>query len=211
MSANINQATATLVGGAPIITILAPPFGSTAGNSVMIFGGNLQNVTSVTFDGVPVPITTYGPLGLFLIVSAPAHAPGNVQVVVSSPGGSATTSYLYLGGPAVPPTATGITPATGPTTGGTPFTITGSNLTGASVTFNGVPATGLVISQGGNTISGITPSGTAGNATVQVSTAGGTTVVPGGFTYTPPVQPPTANSINPASGSTLGGTPFTIT
>ncbi|MGW3273690.1 beta strand repeat-containing protein [Streptomyces kronopolitis] len=210
MSVSANQAAPTLIGG-PIITVLAPPFGSTAGNQVLIFGANLQNVTSVTFDGVPVPISAYGPLGLFLVVSAPPHAPGNVQVVVTSAAGSATTSYLYIGGPAVPPTATGITPATGPTTGGTPFTITGTNLTGASVTFNGVPATGIVISQGGNTITGVTPPGSPGNATVQITTAGGTTTVPGGFTYIPPVQPPTATGITPASGTTLGGTPFTIT
>ncbi|GLW13728.1 hypothetical protein Stsp01_04710 [Streptomyces sp. NBRC 13847] len=209
MSVSANQAAPTLIGG-PIITVLAPPFGSTAGNQVLIFGANLQNVTSVTFDGVPVPISVYGPLGLFLVVSAPPHAPGNVQVVVTSAAGSATTSYLYIGGPAVPPTATGITPATGPTTGGTPFTITGTNLTGASVTFNGVPATGLVIAPGGSSISGVTPPGTAGNATVQVTTAGGTTTVPGGFTYTGSVLPPTASGITPATGPTTGGTSFTI-
>ncbi|MFF4278918.1 IPT/TIG domain-containing protein [Streptomyces kronopolitis] len=210
MSVSANQAAPTLIGG-PIITVLAPPFGSTAGNQVLIFGANLQNVTSVTFGGVPVPISVYGPLGLFLVVSAPPHAPGNVQVVVTSAAGSATTSYLYVGGPAVPPTATGITPATGPTTGGTPFTITGTNLTGASVTFNGVPATGLVIAPGGTSISGVTPPGTAGNATVQITTAGGTTTVPGGFTYTGSVLPPTTTGITPATGPTTGGTSFTIT
>ncbi|WP_285509725.1 IPT/TIG domain-containing protein, partial [Streptomyces sp. NBRC 13847] len=64
------------------------------------------------------------------------------------------------------PTATFLSPNAGPTSGGTAFTIGGTNLTGASVTFNGVAATSIVVNGGGTSLTGTAPAGTAGNATV---------------------------------------------
>ncbi|WP_285509729.1 IPT/TIG domain-containing protein, partial [Streptomyces sp. NBRC 13847] len=65
--------------------------------------------------------------------------------------------------------------------GGTAFTITGTNLTGASVTFNGVAATSIVVNGGGTSLTGTTPAGTPGNAPVIITTPTGTTTVPGGY------------------------------
>ncbi|WP_285509723.1 IPT/TIG domain-containing protein, partial [Streptomyces sp. NBRC 13847] len=62
------------------------------------------------------------------------------------------------------PTASGISPTTGSTAGGTAFLITGTNLTGASVTFNGVAATSIVVNGGGTSLTGTTPAGSSGNA-----------------------------------------------
>ncbi|NXY95602.1 IPT/TIG domain-containing protein [Streptomyces sp. BR123] len=106
------------------------------------------------------------------------------------------------------PTVLGITPPSGPTTGGTPFTIVGTNLTGASVTFGGVPATNVNVI-GGVLLTGLTPPGAAGNVAVQVTTPFGSVNVAGGFTYTAPPAP-IATSIIPTTGPVLGGTPFVI-
>ncbi|WP_285509677.1 IPT/TIG domain-containing protein, partial [Streptomyces sp. NBRC 13847] len=106
------------------------------------------------------------------------------------------------------PTASGISPTTGSTTGGDSFTITGTNLTGASVTFNGVAATSIVVNGAGTSLTGTTPAGTAGNAPVIITTPAGTTTVPGGFTYAVPA--PTVSFLSPNTGPATGGTAFTL-
>ncbi|MGW5346468.1 IPT/TIG domain-containing protein, partial [Streptomyces sp. NPDC004050] len=67
--------------------------------------------------------------------------------------------------------------------GGTPFVITGANLTGASVTFGGTPATNVVVTANGTVLVGLTPAGAAGNVAVTVTTPSGSATVTGGFTY----------------------------
>ncbi|MDN0196798.1 IPT/TIG domain-containing protein [Streptomyces sp. S.PNR 29] len=211
---------ATLLPGLTLPPILTQPFllaaipnsGPTAGgNTVLLIGLNLGGATSVTFGGTPATIVSVDPSGFLVTVVAPPHAAGTVPVVVTTPAGTSTpTSYTYVAPPAPqPPTVLGITPPTGPTTGGTPFTIIGTNLTGASVTFNGVPATNVNVI-GGVVLTGLTPPGAAGNATVQVTTPAGSATVPGGFTYVAPA-PPTVSSLIPTTGPIAGGTPFVIT
>ncbi|MFD8417596.1 IPT/TIG domain-containing protein (plasmid) [Streptomyces sp. HUAS TT3] len=211
---------AELLSGLTLTPILTQPtlfaavlgFGPTSGgNTVVLVGLNLNGATSVTFGGTPATIVSQDPSGILLTVTAPPHAPGNVPVVVTTPAGASNpVSYTYLG-PAVPPPPAvfAITPTSGPTTGGTPFTIVGTDLTGASVTFNGVPATSVNVI-GGVLLTGVTPAGTAGNATVQVTTPAGSATVAGGFTYVAP-PPPIVVAITPLSGTIAGGTPFVIT
>ncbi|MFF4484975.1 IPT/TIG domain-containing protein [Streptomyces sp. NPDC001544] len=196
----------------PTLFAAVPGFGpTTGGNQVLLIGANLAGATSVTFGSTPATIVTQDPFGFLLVVTAPAHAAGSVPVVVTTPAGtSSPANYTYVAPPVTPPpTVVGITPPTGPTTGGTPFTIVGTNLTGATVTFNGVPATNVNVI-GGVVLTGLTPPGAAGNATVQVTTPAGSATVPGGFTYVAPT-PPTVTSILPATGPAAGGTPFVIT
>ncbi|GGY22146.1 IPT/TIG domain-containing protein [Streptomyces djakartensis] len=196
----------------PTVLAVVPASGpTTGGNLVLLLGFNLSGATSVTFGGTPATIVAQDPSGLLLVVLAPAHAAGSVPVVVTTPAGtSAPVTYTYVAPPVPPPpTAIAIVPQTGPTTGGTPFTIVGTNLTGASVTFNGVPATNVNVI-GGVLVTGLTPAGVAGNATVQVTTPAGTATVPGGFTYVA-ATPPTVTAITPATGPIAGGTPFVIT
>ncbi|MHB9858389.1 IPT/TIG domain-containing protein [Streptomyces sp. YIM S03343] len=195
----------------PTLFAAVPGFGPTAGgNPVMLIGANLGGATSVTFGGSPATIVFQDPFGVLILVTAPPHAAGNVPVVVTTPAGvSNPTNYIYVG-PIVPPppTVLGITPTAGPTTGGTPFTIVGTNLTGATVTFDGVPAVGVNV-VGGVVLTGITPPHAAGNVPVVVTTPAGSASVAGGFTYVA-TPPPTAVSITPAVGTAVGGTPITI-
>jgi hypothetical protein len=195
----------------PSLFAAVPGFGpTTGGNVVLLIGINLGGATSVTFGGTPATVVSQDPLGVSLTVIAPAHAAGNVPVVVTTPAGASTpANYTYVGVVTAPPIVLAITPPSGPTAGGTPFTIIGANLTGASVTFGGVPATNVNV-LGGVILTGVTPPGAAGLVSVQVTTPGGTTTVPGGFTYTGPALP-TATAITPATGPAAGGTPFAIT
>ncbi|WP_329143869.1 IPT/TIG domain-containing protein [Streptomyces sp. NBC_01456] len=179
------------------------------GNTVLLTGSGLQGANLVTFGGTPATIVAVDPYGGSITVLAPAHPAGVVQVVATTPRGvSNPVYYTYVVVPPPGPTVTALVPNTGPTTGGTAFAITGTGLTGATVTFNGVPATGVSVNPAGTLLTGITPPGPAGNVPVVVTTPAGSAIVPGGFTYTAP--PPVATSITPASGSATGGTAFVI-
>ncbi|MEU0060860.1 IPT/TIG domain-containing protein [Streptomyces sp. NPDC006334] len=195
----------------PTLIAAVPGFGpTTGGNSVLLIGTNLGGATSVTFGGTPATIVSQDLFGFLITAVAPPHAAGNVPVVVTTAAGASNpANYTYVG-PVVPPPPTILlfTPPTGPTTGGTPFTIVGTNLTGATVTFGGVPAVGVSVI-GGVVLTGVTPPHAAGNVPVVVTTASGSATVPGGFTYVGPPLP-TAVSITPSVGATVGGTPIAI-
>lgn len=194
----------------PSIAFIVPTSGPTSGgNPVLILGSGLANAVSVTFGGTPAPILFQDPIGLVIIVQAPAHAAGTVQVVVTTSSGvSAPAMYTYLA--PQPPIVLSLIPTSGPATGGTVFTIVGANLSGAGVTFNGVAATGVTVNPTGTVLTGVTPAGTVGLATVTVTTGAGSVNVPGGFTFTV-AAPPVVTSILPTSGSVAGGTAFIIT
>jgi len=105
------------------------------------------------------------------------------------------------------PSINSINPNSGPTSGGTSFTINGSNFstTGTTtVTFGGVAAT--VRSVNSQAIAGTTPPHGAGAVDVVVTTNGNTATATGGFTY----LAPSITSITPNSASTAGGTVVNI-
>ena len=86
------------------------------------------------------------------------------------------------------PTITSITPICGPTAGGTPITITGWDLTGAtSVTVGGIAATSVVVVSS-TSVTAVTSAGTAGAKSVAVTTAGGTASLVSAFTYVAPTD-----------------------
>ncbi|MEI7432975.1 MAG: IPT/TIG domain-containing protein [Methanomicrobiales archaeon] len=106
------------------------------------------------------------------------------------------------------PTFTGITPASGPISGGTPVTITGTNLFGAtSVTFGGTSATSVTVVSG-TSITATTPPHALGTVNVVITTLNGTATGTGVFTY---IAAPVVTSVSPTSGSITGGTPVIIT
>ncbi|HPE15498.1 MAG TPA: IPT/TIG domain-containing protein [Oscillospiraceae bacterium] len=84
---------------------------------------------------------------------------------------------------AATPSVTLVSPTSGPSTGGTDVTITGTNFTGAtSVSFGGTAAANVVVVDD-TTITATTPEGTAGAADVSVTTEGGTGTGEDLFTY----------------------------
>ncbi len=110
-----------------------------------------------------------------------------------------------------PPTISQIAPATGPTTGGTVVTITGTNFTGTSeVEFGTIPAAFTVNSD--TSITATAPAYAAGTVDVTVYNAGASAWdAADQFTFTDSTSTPAVTAISPAVGSTSGGTSVTIT
>ncbi len=85
--------------------------------------------------------------------------------------------------PVAVPTINDVSPATGPTSGGTTIVILGTNFTGTSrVQVGGIDATRFEV-LGDRTVTAVTPAGAVGLATVTVTTAGGTATRAGAFRY----------------------------
>jgi hypothetical protein len=191
----------------PTFTSISPASGSTAGGtSVTITGTGFNGVTGVTFGGTAA--TGISVSETSITATTPAHGAGAVDVVVTTTGGTATGTgvYTYSG----PPTFTSISPAYGPTGGGTAVTIVGSNfISGGSfgVTIGGAAATSVVRVDSTH-ITAVTPARTAGARDVVITNNGGQTVTgTNAFTY---VSSPTFTSISPEFGPTAGGTAVTI-
>jgi hypothetical protein len=166
------QAAPTISGGG-----IAPASGPVAGGtSVVITGTDFTNGT-VTFDGTSASCTVDSDTQI--TCTSPAHAAGAVDVVVTTPGGSATSTGGFTYIPA--PTISGIAPSSGSIAGGTSVVITGTNFTGGTVTFDGTSATCTVDSATQITCS--SPAHAAGAVNVVVTTPGGSATSTGGFTY----------------------------
>jgi PKD repeat protein len=192
----------------PAITSISPANGP-AGSSIFvtITGTNLIGATAVTFDGIAATGVTVVS-GTQITANTPSHAAGAVDVVVTTPNGTATGTGAYTYG-AVPGFGS-IAPPIGPIIGGTSVTITGTNLAGATgVTFGGVGATGFTVVSD-TRITASTPFHAAGIVNVVVTTPNGTATGTGAYTYTSTAAP-TFTSIVNASGPTSGGFVVTIT
>jgi hypothetical protein len=134
-----------------------------------------------------------------------------VNVVVHNPDGqiaTASSAFTYQSPPA--PTISDVSPASGTANGGTAITITGTNFAaGATVSFGGVMATSVQVTSA-TTITLKSPAHAAGAVTVSVTNLDGQgATLPNGYTYNA-APAPTLSGITPASGSSLGGTGFSI-
>lgn len=106
----------------------------------------------------------------------------------------------------VAPSVTSVTPSTGPAAGGTPVTIHGTGFIGAtSAAIRGVAVTSFVVVDD-TTITGVTPSGSAGPAGVTVTNPAGVNTLPGGFTFTSPTPPSPEPASAPRDVSAVPGT-----
>jgi hypothetical protein len=172
----------------------APTVSSVSPNQGVQFGGTAVTITGTNFGG-PSTKVVFGSAFATQVVrvnstTITANSPagsGTVDVTVLTLGGTSATSsadqFTYLAAPVY----TGISPNTGPLSGGTAVTITGSNFVSpATVTFNGVQATNVVVVDS-NTITADTPPQPAGTrqTNVRVTTAGGTSQLGPQFTYQP--------------------------
>lgn len=202
-----------LPAGVPTLTGASPNSASaTGGQSVTLTGTNFVSGATVSFGGTLSPsVVVNNPTTI--TATTPAHAGGTVNVVVNTSGtgggggGSATlTNGFTFNAPA--PTVTALSPAGGPSAGGTSVTITGTNFTGATgVNFGATPATNVVVVNS-TTITATSPMGTA-PVDVTVTTSAGTSAVNSPadrFTYAP-----TVTGVSPSSGAMSGGGAATIT
>ncbi|MCS5496863.1 IPT/TIG domain-containing protein [Cnuibacter physcomitrellae] len=194
----------TYVAGTEIDTVTPPGGPEEGGTVVTITGTCFTGATAVLFGDTPATSFTVDSDTQITAVAPAGTGVVDVTVVGSAACGTDTLpgGYEYTDDPVIGT----ITPTSGPETGGTVVTITGSNLGGATgVTFDGVPGTGLTIVSD-TELTVVTPPGTPGDAAVVVSAPTGDSD-PGTFTYTPVT---TIDDTDPSTGPTGGGTEVTI-
>ncbi len=191
---------------APTVSGVSPSSGPiSGGTSVTVTGANFTGATGVTIGGVAATSVTVVS-STSITCTTPAGSAGTASVLVTTPGGTNGSNTLYTYSAA--PTVSGITPSSGPLSGGASVTITGTNFTGAtSVTIGGVAATSVTVVSS-TSITCATPAGSAGTASVLVTTPGGTNAANTLYSY---VLAPTVATITATSGSANGGTSVTIT
>ena len=209
------------------VTYVAGP--SLTTNSPLV--GTVNGGTIVTLTGTDLGTTSKVELGpttvSFSVVSetavrfvSPAYASGVfdmsaspiLDIKITTVGGSATltNSYEYTSSSLVPVIST-ITPATGPTAGGTTITVTGQYFSGSysdsvSAAINSISGSSLVLIDD-STLTFVSPAGAAAaGLDVTVATGGGLGTLAGAFTYTAP--PATAGSAPPVVISTPTITEF---
>ena len=185
----------------PTITSLQPGEVSVDGASGLILSGTgfVPGATTVSIDGQPYTPTEV--TSTTLTINAPAHPAGNVEVTVTTPGGTSAPlpgGLTYTQGPIVE----SLTPSAVPLTGATGVVLEGANfragdtrviLDGQTVTPTSVTPTTLIFDA---------PAHAAGTVQVTVSTSFGTSSpLPGGLTYT---AGPTVIALTPSSGPLSG-------
>jgi IPT/TIG domain/Subtilase family len=155
----------------PTVTKIEPNAGPTTGaTKVTITGTNLTGATGVKFGSVPAKSFTVGSA-----TSITAESPvgsGTVAVTVTTAGGKSATSIADRFTYVAAPTVAKIEPNTGPTTGATKVTITGTSFTGATVVKFGVAAAKSFTVGSATSIVAESPAG-SGTVAVTVTTAGG--------------------------------------
>jgi len=196
---------------APNVNGISPAFGSmNGGTKVVISGSGFRYGALVTFGGPPKALAGTGPVGTpattitvtsntAILATTPPGAIGPTDVVVtnidpltgtiSPPSGSDAGSgmgtlpagYNFVKAPSI----TNIVPSTGSISGGTQITISGANFEpGAAVVVGNQTVQPTTTSS--NSISAITPAGTAGTAAVAVVNPDGQNSNTLIFTYTTP-------------------------
>ncbi len=191
---------------APVVTGISPSTGpATGGTVVTVTGTNLTGATVAFGSAAATKVTcTAGSC----TATSPAGS-GTVNVIATTAGGSsAAEPFTYQAPPPPAPVVTGISPSTGPATGGTVVTLTGTNLTGAIVAFGSAAATKVTCTAGSCTAT--SPAG-SGTVNVIATTAGGSSAAEP-FTYqAPPPPAPVVTGISPSTGPATGGTVVTLT
>ncbi len=193
----------------PTVTHISPSSGPIAGGTtVTITGTGFDSGSTVTFGTVPATSHTFVSSTQMTAVSPAVASPTTVHVTVTtstSQTSAPTTADNFTYGP----TVTSVSPAFGPTYGGTGVIITGTGfVAGATVAFGATPATSVNVVSA-TTITAVSPAvATPTVVDVTVSVAGGGTSATGTsdrFTYLP-----TVTNVSPNSGPVVGGTAVTI-
>ncbi|OWK44285.1 Alpha-L-arabinofuranosidase-like protein [Fimbriiglobus ruber] len=202
----------------PTVTRVSPPSGPVAGGTtVTITGTNLVGATAVQFGGTGAAIVS--DMATQIVATSPAGSAGSVDVTVTTTAGTSLTSAADVFTYVAPPAVTDVGPASGPDTGGTTVTISGTDLAGATgLAFGGTLAT--IASDTATQIVATSPAGMAGPVDVIVTTAAGTSATSAAdvFTYissavppvVPPVVPPTVPPVTPPVPPVAPPTPPTV-
>jgi hypothetical protein len=171
----------------PTVSSVAPTAGpAMGGTAVTITGTNFVANATVSMGGSAA--TNVSVLNSTTITATtPSHAAGAVSVTVTNPDGqSGTRSSGFTYTSSLPaPTVSSVAPTSGPTTGGTAVTLTGTNfVANATVSVGGSAATNVSVVNS-TTITATTPAHAAGAVSVTVTNPDGQSGTrSSGFTYT---------------------------
>ena len=168
------------------ITSVTPLQGSILGGTqITINGTNLAGTTAVKIGGVDCTNLQVFSSTLVKAVT-PAGSAGEVPLSVITAAGTLFSPAPFTYGQL---SIASVAPNQGVYSGGTAITITGSFLNGAtSVKVGGVPATD-VVAVNSTTVTAVTPAGSVGVASVEVTGAKGTATASEAFTYFSVVVP----------------------
>jgi len=189
----------------PTVTGISPASGTAVGGAIVtITGTGFSGNVSVQFGTVSAPAMTVVS-GTQITATSPPGA-GTVDVTVSNTAGTSATSaadrFEYV------PAITGISPASGPVTGGTTVTIAGAGFTGATSVNFGAATAAMTVDSGFQITATSPPGAAVGSVGISVTTPTGTSAATaaGQFTYLPAVT-----GVSPSTGLTTGGVSVTIT
>ncbi|MHA3835742.1 IPT/TIG domain-containing protein [Terrabacter sp. AAH1] len=168
----------------PTLTALSPALAPTAGGGIVtLTGTGYDRVSAVTFDGVPATAVTRVS-ATQVRVTIPAHLEADVDVRVTTPGGTSPVVPAGRFAYQDPPTITSVAPASGPLRGGTVVTLRGKSFTALSgVSIGGVAATGVTRVSATQLTAVVPPRNTTGPVHVTVTTRAGSVTLDQGFTY----------------------------
>ena len=198
-----NFATGYKKAPAPTVTAVSPAVGPLAGGTtITVTGTNLRMASSVKVGTASATNVVVNSAGTSLTAKTPAGTAGAKSVSVTTPSGTATTAanaFTYMAAPTIGT----VTPASGPTTGNTTITVTGTNFRAGltTVKIGTASATNVVVNATGTSLTAKTPAGTVGAKSVVVTAPGGTATKTNGFTYTAGAGMPAGGG----SGSGSGG------
>lgn len=198
-----NQTTVSKVvisAGPPTVTGLSVVEGPLAGGGTTVIAGtNFTGVTGVSFGGTAATVLSSSDDTIAVTVPAAGSA-GSVNVTVTTGAGtsSQTVPFTYVAAPVV----TSMTPDSGPIAGGTAVTITGTELSSATVDIDGAAV--ATTTNTATTIEFTTPPTAAGAATITVTTTGGA-ISAGTFTFIDPSPLPAIPPSAPGSPSVVPG------
>lgn len=183
----------------PVVASVDPSTGVPAGGTAVTITGSrfstAPGATSITFGGTPATDVTCASTTTCTATTPPGPV-GPVTVVVATASGASTPvspgSDQFTYAVAVPAISS-ISPTSGPVSGGTVVTISGTNLAGATtVTFGTAVVPVQSVDGAGTTVTAIAPAAVAGIVDVRVTTPGGTTATgnQARYTYTTTNTPP---------------------
>ncbi len=212
-----------LLSGTPVVSSETPNFGPFGGGTVAVLHGtSFTGATQVLFGGTAAPFEVVSDTQI--IATTPARTPTTWDTVVDVQVGTATSlstaipadHFTYLGDASQPlPVVQGVSPNSGPNSGGTVVTLTGVNFTGTkAVTFGNTPASSFTVLDDTH-IQATAPVHAGGTVNVKVtnlfSSSGDKTA--SHFTY---LLAPTVTAVYPPQGVVgttvyITGTSFTPT
>ncbi|MFS8130858.1 MAG: beta strand repeat-containing protein [Candidatus Dojkabacteria bacterium] len=194
----------------PVITSINPAFAAEAGGTqIVITGTGFIDTPTITFGGVSATSVTFVS-STTLNVVAPAHALGNVDIVIANPDGTSSTFTNGIQYIVALSKITSIDPTVSPVGGGTNVTITGENFGPAisSLKFGNTDAINPVYVNS-TTITATTPAHSLGLVDVVLNQEDGqTSTLANSFTF---ANPPVITNISPTNVIKTGGSTITIT